>query len=79
MLVFSRRRDEAIVIGDGIEVRVVRIGNDVVRIGVSAPPSVPVHRREVYDQIRSANQSAAGSADQVDRLLTRVRAASSKT
>ncbi len=59
MLVFTRRRDEAIVIGDGIEVRVLRTGKDAVRIGVTAPHDVPVHRREIYDAVRAANQSAA--------------------
>ncbi len=59
MLVFTRRRDESIVIGDGIEVRVLRTGKDAVRIGVSAPADVLVHRREVYDAVRAANQTAA--------------------
>lgn len=61
MLVFSRKRDEAIVIGDGIEVRVLRTGKDAVRIGVTAPADVLVHRREVYDAVRAANQSAAAA------------------
>ena len=59
MLVVTRRRSEAIVIGDGIEVRVVRIGRDEVRLGISAPPNVSVHRREVYDEIRRENEAAA--------------------
>ncbi len=59
MLVFTRRRDEAIVIGDGIEVRVLRTGKDSVRIGVTAPSDVLVHRREVYDAVRTANENAA--------------------
>jgi carbon storage regulator len=62
MLVVTRKRDEAIVIGDGIEVRVLRTGRDSVRLGISAPPDVVVHRREVYDIIRTAN-AAASSAD----------------
>jgi len=45
-------------IGDGIEVRVLRIGRDGVRLGVVAPAHVPVHRQEVYAQIRDANQAA---------------------
>lgn len=61
MLVFTRKRDEAIVIGDGIEVRVLRTGKDAVRLGVSAPADVLVHRREVYDAVRAANQSAAAT------------------
>jgi carbon storage regulator len=59
VLVFTRRRDETIMIGDGIEVRVLRIGREGVRLGVSAPVSVPVHRREVYDVIRDENRRAA--------------------
>ncbi len=42
MLVLSRQRDETIMIGDGIEVRVLRIGREGVRLGVTAPPSIPV-------------------------------------
>jgi carbon storage regulator len=59
VLVFTRKRNETIMIGDGVEVRVLRIGKDGVRLGVTAPASVPVHRREVYDQIREENQRAA--------------------
>jgi len=59
MLVFTRRRDDAIVIGDGIEIRVLRTGKDAVRLGVTAPADVLVHRREVYDAVRAANQTAA--------------------
>ena len=59
MLVFTRKRNETIMIGDGVEVRVLRIGREGVRLGVTAPASVPVHRREIYDQIREENQKAA--------------------
>lgn len=62
MLVFTRKRDEAIVIGDGIEIRVLRTGKDAVRIGVTAPVDVLVHRREIYDAVRAANQTAAQAA-----------------
>lgn len=59
MLVFTRRRGEAIVIGDGIEVVLLGGGREGVRIGVRAPLSVPVHRREIYEQICAENRSAA--------------------
>jgi carbon storage regulator len=59
VLVFTRKRDESIMIGDGIEVRVLRVGRDGVRLGVTAPAEVPVHRREVYDLIRDENRRAA--------------------
>ena len=66
MLVFTRKRHEAIMIGDGIEIRVLRVGKDGVRIGVSAPASVSVHRREVYDQIRDENRIAARTVSSVE-------------
>ena len=72
MLVFTRRRHEAIMIGDGVEVRVLRVGRDGVRLGIVAPPEVRVHRREVYDQIRDANQSAVASADQLAQVAERL-------
>lgn len=59
MLVFTRRRNEAIIVADGIEIRVLRVSKDAVRLGVTAPPDVPVHRQEVYDQIREENRRAA--------------------
>lgn len=59
MLVFTRRRNEAIIVADGIEIRVLRVSKDAVRLGVTAPSDVPVHRQEVYDQIREENRRAA--------------------
>lgn len=73
MLVFTRKVDEGIVIGDGIEVRVLRVGRDSVRIGVTAASHVPVHRREVYDQIRAANAAAASNATAIAGLVARLR------
>ena len=46
-------------IGDGVSIEVLRIGRDGVRLGVVAPPEIAVHRKEIYDQIREANQKAA--------------------
>ena len=62
MLVFTRRRGEAIIIGDGIEVRVLRVGRDGIRLGVVAPVSVPVHRQEIHAQISQANRAAVDPA-----------------
>ena len=55
MLVLSRKRNESIMIGSGdsvVEVCVVEIRGDKVRLGTKAPDEVPIHRREVYDKIR---------------------------
>ena len=75
MLVFTRRRDEAIMIGEGIEVRVLRVGRDGVRLGIVAPPEVRVHRREIYDQIREANQSALVAPGKLDAVAARLKKA----
>src|ERR1700683_4174452 len=59
MLVLTRQRDETVIIGDDIEVTVVDIRGDKVRLGINAPKRISVHRKEVYDQIRSENREAA--------------------
>jgi carbon storage regulator len=60
MLVLSRQRDETIMIGDDVEVTIVDIRGDKVRLGINAPSEIPVHRKEVYDAIRRENELAAG-------------------
>lgn len=59
MLVLSRQRDEVIKIGDDIEITVVDIRGDKVRLGITAPKDVAVHRKEVYEAIRRENRAAA--------------------
>lgn len=61
MLVVTRKQGESIVVGDGIEIHVVSVGRHGVRIGVTAPRDVPVHRREVYDLVVAANRSAVAT------------------
>ncbi len=52
MLVLSRRKDESIMIDDDVEVTIVGIRGDKVRLGITAPKAIPVHRREVYEAIQ---------------------------
>jgi len=59
MLVLSRQRDETVVIGDDIEIKIVDIRGDKVRLGITAPPHISVHRKEVYEAIQKENRSAA--------------------
>jgi len=73
VLVFTRKREEAIIIGDGIEVRILRVGQDSVKIGVTAPPSVAVHRQEIYDLIRAENEGAVRRADDLHKVIARLR------
>lgn len=63
MLVLSRRRDESIMIGDNVEVMVVDVRRDKVRLGIIAPNDktkpnfIPVHRKEIYDAIQREKQT----------------------
>jgi len=59
MLVLSRQRDETIMIGDDVEITIVDIRGDKVRLGITAPRHIQVHRKEVYEAIKRENQQAA--------------------
>ncbi len=63
MLVLSRQRDETIMIGDDVEITIVDIRGDKVRLGINAPSKIAVHRKEVYDAIKAENLRAAQAAD----------------
>jgi carbon storage regulator len=58
MLILSRKIGESIVIDGNIRVQIVRVDGDVVKIGIEAPASVPVHRQEVYEEIQRNNEQA---------------------
>jgi len=61
VLVLARRSNQSIMIGDDIEIVIVDIKGDQVKIGVKAPKSVSVHRAEVYKEIQEENRKAAGA------------------
>ena len=63
MLVLSRQRDETIMIGDEIEITVIDIRGDKVRLGINAPSRIAVHRKEVYNAIKAENENAARMND----------------
>ena len=52
MLVLSRQKDESIMIGDDVEIVIVDVRGDKVRLGITAPREIPVHRKEVYEAIQ---------------------------
>ncbi len=64
MLVLSRQKDESIMIGDEVEVTIVDVRGDKVRLGITAPRSIPVHRREVYEAIQREKKQKASHNEQ---------------
>jgi carbon storage regulator len=58
MLVLSRQKDESIMIGDDVEVTIVDVRGDKVRLGITAPKSIAVHRKEVYEAIQREKKEA---------------------
>ncbi|RLL46655.1 carbon storage regulator [Oceanobacillus piezotolerans] len=59
MLVLTRKRNEAIQVGDDIEIKVIAIEGDQVKIGITAPKSVGIYRKEIYVDIEQQNNEAA--------------------
>jgi len=72
MLVLSRQRDQTIMIGDLVEITVVDIRGDKVRLGITAPLSIPVHRKEVYEAIQNENRAASHARLDDVSLLERI-------
>ena len=64
MLVLSRQRDESIMIGDDVEIIIVDVRGDNVRLGITAPKSIAVHRREIYDAIQREKNEKKNSEQQ---------------
>ncbi len=59
MLVLSRQKDESIIIGDDVEIIIVDVRGDKVRLGITAPKNISVHRREVYEAIQREKKEKA--------------------
>jgi carbon storage regulator len=62
MLVLTRKTDQSIMIGDDVEITILEVRGEQVRVGIRAPRSVQIHRKEVFDQIREANITAIDAA-----------------
>ena len=62
MLALSRKANESIIIGNDIEITILEVKGEQVKIGIKAPKSIPVYREEVYQQIKESNKEAASDA-----------------
>ena len=67
MLALSRKKNEALVINNNVEITILEIKGEQVKLGISAPREVPVYRKEVYIQIQDANKEA-GDVDGMEAL-----------
>ncbi len=72
MLVLTRRPGESVMVGDEVVVTVLEIRGDVIRLGITAPRSIQVHREEVYRELQASNRQAASPSDQAVRALAKL-------
>lgn len=63
MLVLTRKPDQSIMVGGEIEITILEVRGEQVRVGIRAPREVSIHRKEVFDQIREENRSAMAAPD----------------
>ncbi|MGM9923423.1 MAG: carbon storage regulator CsrA [Bacillus sp. (in: firmicutes)] len=69
MLVLTRKTGESITIGDGIEVTVLEAKGDQIKLGITAPKDVEIHRKEVYETIQEENEQALRPSRSLEQLL----------
>ncbi len=68
MLILTRKQDESIIIDDNIEITVISIDEGKVKLGISAPKEIAIHRKEIYLDIQNENKKAAESSIKLDEL-----------
>lgn len=66
MLVLARKVGQSIIVNDNVEILIIEVRGDHVRLGIEAPRSIPVHRKELLEQIRAANLRVATAEDDID-------------
>lgn len=72
MLALSRKKNEALIINNNIEITILEIKGEQVKLGITAPKDVPVYRKEVYVQIQNANKEA-GKTDDVKNIRNQLK------
>lgn len=68
MLALTRKPQESIIIGNNIEVKILEVNGDQVKLGIEAPKAIPIHRKEIYIQIQKSNKESIESQGSVKDL-----------
>jgi carbon storage regulator len=68
MLALSRKKNEALIVNNNVEITILEIKGDQVKIGINAPKEIPVYRKEVYLQIQNANKESAAEVGGLEAL-----------
>lgn len=68
MLALSRKQGESIIVGKDIEITILEVKGEQVKIGISAPKSVPIYRKEIYISIQESNKEAVESTGSLDAI-----------
>lgn len=71
MLVLSRKKDESIMIGDQIEIKILAVEGEQIKVGIVAPKTVKVHRSEVFEAIQAQNREALSASSSFLEQLKR--------
>ncbi|MDU4891627.1 MAG: carbon storage regulator CsrA [Clostridium sp.] len=69
MLVITRRKEESILIGDNVEITVIKLEDGSVKLGINAPKDVTILRKEVYEKVKEENMKAMNSSLDLSKLL----------
>lgn len=73
MLVLSRKKGETIIVGDDIEISIVDIQGDVIRVGINAPRTISIYRKEIYEEIKAENLKAIEKPDGLQERLEKIK------
>ncbi|MCL2456692.1 MAG: carbon storage regulator CsrA [Defluviitaleaceae bacterium] len=71
MLALTRKKGESIIVGDNIEVVVLGITGEQVRLGILAPKNISVHRKEIFEQIQTENKEARATGRKISEIFPR--------
>jgi carbon storage regulator len=73
MLALSRKINESLMIGNEVEITILEIKGDQVKIGISAPKAIPIYRKEIYIQIQESNKEAAQGSSSAEELMKLIK------